>query len=412
MARCYRAAALFLLNTIVALVLLNLVLWLPLRLLAEPPRVGPVVPGSSRYAAAVQSAVADGAFRKEQRFYPRLAPEDVAALMLESWLLRPYVYEPFTQFKEGPYQGRFVTVDTNGFRQGRRPAPWPPVHESLNVFVFGGSTTFGYGLPDGETIPAHLEDVLTGRTGRAVRVYNFGRGYYFSTQERVLFEQLLAAGVVPDVAVFVDGLNDFYNRTGEPEFTGRLRAAMTPAAEPAAGVAAVVRGLPLARAAAWLGERARALRHRGPVASREATRPRAPLSREAAEPVVGRAIARFLENKRLAEAAAAAHGVSVMFAWQPVPTYRCDLRCQPAPDGGFGPHEYSRYGYPKMAELAAGGRLGDDFLWCADVQEGRRPPLYIDQVHYTPAMARRVAGCIAKGLARRLDISTSSVPTP
>ena len=36
-------------------------------------------------------------------------------------------------------------------------------------------------------------------------VYNFGCGRYYSTQERVLFEQLVSSGAVPDLAVFLDG---------------------------------------------------------------------------------------------------------------------------------------------------------------------------------------------------------------
>ena len=44
---------------------------------------------------------------------------------------------------------------------------------------------------------------------REPRVYNFGRGSYYSSQERILFEQLAVAGHVPDLAVFIDGGSDF-----------------------------------------------------------------------------------------------------------------------------------------------------------------------------------------------------------
>ena len=113
-----------------------------------------------------------------------------------------------------------------------------------------------------------------------------------------------------------------------------------------------------------------------------------------------RVVARFVGNKRMIEAVAAAYGVRTVFVWQPVPTYKYDRRYVFAP-GGFGPHELAQQGYAEMASERDRGRLGADFVWCADIQEGVRERLYIDQVHYTPAMARRVASCIVKGMVRR-----------
>ena len=34
-------------------------------------------------------------------------------MKLMAW---PHVYEPYTQFKERPYRGKYVNVDENGFR--------------------------------------------------------------------------------------------------------------------------------------------------------------------------------------------------------------------------------------------------------------------------------------------------------
>ena len=44
--------------------------------------------------------------------------------------------------------------------------------------------------------------------------------------------------------------------------------------------------------------------------------------------------------------------------------------------------------------------VGTEPLWCADVQENLRERLYVDLVHYTPAMARRVAACIVDQMVR------------
>ena len=395
--RAYRRTALFAANVFLALALVNGALYLVLPPGLAPPRH--VVPGTEAYQTAVRAMVSQPSVRDKAPFFPRLGPEDLAALALETWVLRGYRYDPWTQFREGPYRGRFVTVDEHGFRTEPASAPWPPDARALNVLVFGGSTIFGYGLPDDQTVPHHLERYLARAAGgRPVRVYNFAAGYYFSTQERILFERLVAGGVRPALAVFVDGLNDFYNATGEPEFTPRLEAMWAGVQQvPAPGLGDVVRELPIARAAHMLRERW------APRDGATAPVPRPPArpSPEPAEVLVERAIQRFQENRRMIEAVAAAYGIPVVIVWQPVPTYGYDLRYHAFAPGSFGPHERSRLGYPRVAALHRSGELGRSVVWCADLQERLHEPLYIDTVHYTPRMARRVARCAAKAVSRR-----------
>ena len=51
-----------------------------------------------------------------------------------------------------------------------------------------------------------------------------GFTWYLFSQERVLFENLLHDGFVPNAALFVDGLNDFYNTSGLPPGAAALAA--------------------------------------------------------------------------------------------------------------------------------------------------------------------------------------------
>jgi hypothetical protein len=53
-------------------------------------------------------------------------------------------------------------------------------------------------------------------------------------------------------------------------------------------------------------------------------------------------------------------------------------------------------GYRSMEAMRSRNVLGRNFLWCADIQESRSEPLYVDQVHYTGAFSKAVAGCIAE----------------
>lgn len=326
-----------------------------------------------------------------RQFFPDLDDQELAEFVRES--THGFQYEPFTQFRETPYVGRWVTIDEAGFRHGRDQGPWPPERASFNVFVFGGSTTFGYGVPDDSTVPSYLALRLE-RLGlpRPPRVYNFGRGGYYSSQERVLFEKLLVAGVVPDMAIFIDGLNDFFFKDGEPALTPWLTQAVAqhgapsaPAYETALAALPITRALGLTRAAATLG---------GYPAPPQ-TAARAP-ERYDDPAVLQEVIRRWRVNQRLTQAAAREFGVQAVFVWQPVPTYKYH---GPAGAGlGVGFHEYSRFGYPLMAEARRTEPLARNFLWCADLQEGLSGPLYVDSVHYTPAMSSRVADCIVEGL--------------
>jgi hypothetical protein len=321
--------------------------------------------------------------------YPDLNADEIERLLRETWS-RPYVFEPFTQFKEPPSSGRYVNVNANGFRVGRDQGPWPVSEKNVNVFLFGGSTVFGYGVPDGQTIGSYLQRSLNeGAPGRALRVYNFGRGYYYSTQERILFEMLLASGQVPDLAIFVDGLNEFPSVADEPMFTSRIRAFLA-GEVPDRKIERFLGWLPIYRAAVGLAASF-------PGASAKLPRDQGP---NYADPVRrDRVIARYLANKKLIEAAAKAYGVTAVFVWQPVPVYKYNTAYHLFAAGGFADHAYTGFGYPKMAELRRS--LGANFLWCADVQEGMEKPLYVDKVHYTAELSATVAACITERLPER-----------
>ena len=110
-------------------------------------------------------------------------------------------------------------------------------------------------------------------------------------------------------------------------------------------------------------------------------------------------IARYLANKRVIEGMAAAVRVEPVFVWQPIPVYKYDLAYH-VHRGDFGGHEYARFGYPRMAERLRAQPAGDDFVWCADIQENAKELLYVDQVHYSPRMSAMLAECIFRGLRR------------
>ena len=302
--------------------------------------------------------------------YPGWSKDDVRALLSETWN-RPSVFEPFTQFKERPFTGRFVNVSSNGFRHSSDQAAWPPDTNAFNVFVFGGSTTFGYGLPDAETVPSFLQSWLRTNSSPRVNVYNFGRAYYFSSQEIVLFLRLLAAGHVPHLAVFLDGLNDSLYVDDVPRFSDRVRELMA-------------------------GKKGRV----SLPGAQDAT-PSEGGANNPSRNIASKVVRRYQSNMQLAKALGDGYGVRVAFVWQPIPTYKYDLQYHHFKDEGFRRHKNAPAIYELMNENRSELRKDASFIWCADIQEGVAESFYLDEVHYNPALARRLAARIGEELQAR-----------
>ena len=127
--------------------------------------------------------------------------------------------------------------------------------------------------------------------------------HYFSTQERILFEQLLVAGYVPDIAIFVDGLNEFTHADGLPAHTAELRRFMeSPDADCPGPVRGILDTLPLTRAiravSTWRSKPPPPATWRPPALPPEQ---------------VTRTLERYLSNVRIAQAIADAYRVRALF---------------------------------------------------------------------------------------------------
>lgn len=382
--RYYRATALFLLNVVVLLVLANVGLYFVFRVKDNR---------TARNAARIHES------ESLKIAYPDLDARDIDQLVRETWS-RSYAYEPFTQFKERSFRGRFVNVSEAGFRLSKDQGPWPPDPKHYNVFLFGGSTVFGYGVPDGETIASYLQAYLREHAWHDVCVYNFGRSSYVSSQERVLLEELLLADFVPDLALFVDGLNEFAFPEGPAE-TQRLKAVFEGKAD--------VRGwqwakdLPMGRLARFIhGAGASALTHRPNVNPRNVEPPSALDDPKYDNPeIIARVIKRYLDNKRLIEAVSREYGTRAAFVWQPIPLYKYDLKYHPFATGDFGTNAFAQHGYRYMERRVREEPPSENFLWCADIQEALAEPLYVDKVHYTARMNCLIASIVGRWVIER-----------
>ncbi|MEO1085999.1 MAG: hypothetical protein AAFY88_17305, partial [Acidobacteriota bacterium] len=307
--------------------------------------------------------------------YPGKDESAVRGLLEETWR-RPWRYEPWVGFREAPRRGSFVNISAQGFRLGDRSQERDLFADGVDVYFFGGSTTFGYGVEDGETIPARLEARVEG-----VRVFNFGRGYYYSAQELALFADLLRRGAVPEVAIFLDGLNEGQSAPFYSSEMRQLFAAYNDAPSRLAGLglASMWRRSALAR---LTGGAARRLGlARSPSSSPSS------LSSEGASPEEVQRT--YLASRRQIEAVAAAYGVRVYFFIQPVPGYR----------NAFGDHPLMRYEHSpataarmRRLEETADGRTRFSLAGLLDGYEGRA---FVDSFHYAPSVNDLVAEAIA-----------------
>ena len=325
--------------------------------------------------------------------------------LYEEWNRIAYKYDPVVQFAMVPVQGRYINLTEAGFRLNGHPAPWPPDSAAFNIFMFGGSTTFGVGLPDSETIPAAVEEYLNAGSCRSpVRVYNFGRPRYVSVQERALFEYLLASETIPQVAVFIDGLNDSVWLATNVSYTGELSRMMDLANSGNAWrsyswAREFVMSLPMSRLVFLLRAQF------GRSSSPQLVSPDVLTGEEMSIPS---RVDRWIVNKRLIDAAAREFAVKTLFVWQLVPTYNYDPRYNlfsddlwksGHPPGMSAQKSQQFYELMNRRRDTMGGQ--GNFLWLADMQQTKRENLYVDTAHYTAAFSKEIGRTIADDLRRR-----------
>lgn len=298
------------------------------------------------------------------RFYPGMNDAEIDAIQRETYSVR-LAYAPFLQFAPLAVDMEHVKVSPGGFRWGAKAQPWPPRDEDFTVFVYGGSTVFGYGLPDRQTIVAALqEEALKEFPGKSVQCYNFGRGFYYSTQERLLFESQLLAGIAPNAVIFIDGLNDFLRYDGRPFITPSLHRY-------------------LAADVPYPGQ--------------------PPVETPAQQAAVAAAVlSRYANNLNMIKALTDRFGIRSLFVGQPVPHFAYPRTKEMFPFSGKETDDpVVRVGYPEFKRRGAAGDYGADFIWLGDVFAGDEIPRYLDQAHYTAEASRTLARGIVEAMKAR-----------
>jgi hypothetical protein len=373
----YKTFALMLTNFLVLLVCLNLLLF-----------------AYSRIAHFFHARLARR-MTANQGFITGDSPWRDRVLAIESFetvMLRNYDYDSITQLRLRPLHGRFVNVEKGGYRRVQDQGPWPPDQSSTNIFVFGGSTAFGFLVDDDQTIASYLQRYASAAHGR-IAVYNFGRPGYTSTQESLLYLSLLRDGFVPKVAVFIDGLNECQEWTPNPPRGAHwpdeyVSTAIENAKRSQSSYLLLLSALPMSGLTRSIADRFGLDRHTDdfqPVPS----------------DVPGYILGRWLKNKKVIEVLSRGYGVSVNFVWQPVAAYKYDLSYFKFPRSVLQAESWVPAVYPAVEKLAEEGKLDSDFLNLADMQEDEKRNLYVDGTHYNAEFSDKIASRIYQFLKSR-----------
>ena len=110
-------------------------------------------------------------------------------------------YEPTVAWSRMPFAGEHITVNDAGDRVHR------PTTESPTRYVrfFGGSTMWGSGVDDENTIPACFNALHPDWA-----VFNHGESGFVSRQALARLINLVTQGEPMDLVIFYDGCNDLY----------------------------------------------------------------------------------------------------------------------------------------------------------------------------------------------------------
>ena len=144
-------------------------------------------------------------------------------------------YKPWIQIGNYDHRGKFSSV-INGKRAVKGLDQLKDCSTTKEIWMFGGSTTYGVGVPYSENIPSHLQEILN-RQNACYKVVNYGVPYHYSKQETINFlNNILDNDKLPSIAIFLDGLNDFAQPgstiRGEPHFTPILTSLIPKGSNP------------------------------------------------------------------------------------------------------------------------------------------------------------------------------------
>ena len=270
-----------------------------------------------------------GVFLLKDRWKPQIPPDPRVVSEVRdggAWLPLHYRelealsdrWQPYVYFRQRPFPGQTVTVRADGLRATWQPPPWQGDDERakpLKILMLGGSSLWGFGARDDQTIPSLIARGLHERGVRA-EIRNLAEIGYVSTQEVIALIRELQQGYRPDLVLFYDGVNDTTSALleGQPTVTtneiNRVREfniLQSPARLASALAGNLIQNSALFRFAGSVGRRSGLGRVK---------EPKAPSETELIGLAMG-VVRGYVANVEMVEALGKAYGFRPVFVWQP-----------------------------------------------------------------------------------------------
>lgn len=301
-------------------------------------------------------------------------------------------YVPFLIWGVTEWHGKYVNADDTPMGTLRRTvnpdAAACAGKKTTTIWMFGGSTLFGSGVPDFATIPSYLARDLNAKGPECYRVENFGAEGYDTNQELILLAKQLKAGRHPDRAIFYDGVNDSY--------VGMFAPGFPDSHWDYAAIQARVEGS-LAGKLEFL-RNSYALRLMREVVMRHATHATPGVDNLAQKAAA--VLDNYESNLRIARILADAHGFQVVCFWQPSLTFghkalapyeeqlvKLDAN---SPEGSAFPPMLAAYQEAERRAAKNGG-----FVFLGNLLDPVKDPLYLDRwMHLGPRGNEIVASAL------------------
>ncbi len=385
--KIYKSLSLLTFNSFLLILLLNLILagifWMIDTLSTDTPNVDQRVLSHREKYSDVDA-------------YTHMAPDEVSRFLDEQDAMGSigFQHEPWIQFRNPEFHGIYLNTDVRGFRKTKVPESLEGA--PIKIYVFGGSTAFGYGVADDYTIPSFIQTKLEQQyPDSSIVVKNYGQGFYYSTQEMLLLISLIKENSVPHIAIFIDGANDTHQlhfMHDQPNFTGIVKNLWnTRGSVSYSSTEKEYSWIPMIRLAKVISQKLGLANPSGKT--------RDPTS-EAMMDANGPAyvVDRYKSNLRIIRSLCREYGIECYFVWQPMPFYKYDRSLHRTfPYEGPIPKHWSAT-YKTMKFYSS-----PDFLYLGEFLANVREKVFVDDVHYNEKFNSRIAAAICKFLKPELE---------
>ncbi len=144
--------------------------------------------------------------------FPNKTPTEIEEIFYDNRLSLRRTSERFGYLGIRECSSKNFNIGIDGSRSngGLRPSR----SDIYKVHCYGGSTTVGDGVADDQTISAYLEFELNSRNESKIAVFNYGAGNHTSLHSTLRLLDHCLSGNIPSQAVFLNGYNDCYYSAG------------------------------------------------------------------------------------------------------------------------------------------------------------------------------------------------------